>query len=432
MRFSPFDFDVITTPDPPDRLRQIDPKSDRERRRIRTGNPTKNHIRKRRTNNTVANARIPAGARHCPCDRDTGRSGYQADVGRLERFPPPPLGNLNVVTRPGSVASLLMCPPKFGPHRGNPGIYWRARVERRSFHADGSRAAETPQTLGRNAVGSGSLIDADSGHLPPSLPEAVDSRRLIAVVYADMAGYSRLIGEDDAGTCARLAELRADLIDPALARHGGRLVNTAGDSLLVLFDSILSAMRFAIEVQRAVPSFDGDYAPDRRMRFRMGVNAGDIVPDGTNMHGDGLNVAARLQSVCPIGAICVSRVVREQVGNRLGLPFKELGALDLKNIGRPVEAFVLDPRRRSRCRQSLPNRAAGSRSSWGFAVLALVVAGTLAWQFRPAHRDRQTWPRRRRLPARMSRRRSLSLSCRSTISVAIRSSPTSPTASPRT
>ena len=216
---------------------------------------------------------------------------------------------------------------------------------------------------------------------PRSL-QPVDSRRLIAVVYADMAGYSRLIAEDDAGTCARLAELRADLIDPALTRHGGRLVHTAGDSMLVLFDSILSAMRFAIEVQRAMPSFDGDYAPDRRIRFRMGVNVGDIVPDGTNVHGDGLNVAARLQSVCPIGEICVSRVVREQVGNRLGLPFKELGALDLKNIGRPVEAFVLDPA------QAQPLPAIAAKPRWRvataamLAVLALIVAGTLVWQFR--------------------------------------------------
>jgi len=172
---------------------------------------------------------------------------------------------------------------------------------------------------------------------------ALESRRLTVVVYADMAGYSRLIGEDDAGTCARLAELRNDLFDPALVRHGGRLVTTAGDSLLMLFDSILSAMRFAIEVQRAMPSFDGDHAAGRRIRFRMGVNVADVIPDGTNMHGDGLNIAARLQSICPVGAICVSRVVRDQVGNRLGLPFKELGAVALKNIQRPIEAFVLDP-----------------------------------------------------------------------------------------
>jgi adenylate cyclase len=175
---------------------------------------------------------------------------------------------------------------------------------------------------------------------PPATGDG-DGRRLIAVVYADMIGYSRLIGADDAGTFARLLELRHDLIDPALSRHGGTLVNTAGDSLLIRFDSILSAMRFAVEVQRAIPEYDGDHAADQRIRFRMGVNVGDVIPDGTNLHGEGTNIAARLQTVCPSGAICVSRVVRDQVGNRLGLPFKELGAINLKNIGQPVEAFVL-------------------------------------------------------------------------------------------
>jgi adenylate cyclase len=175
----------------------------------------------------------------------------------------------------------------------------------------------------------------------PLVTRDEDGRRLIAVVYADMIGYSRLIGADDAGTFARLRALRHDLIDPALRRYVGTLVNTAGDSLLIRFDSILSAMRFAVEVQRGIPDHDGDHAEDQRIRFRMGVNVGDVIPDGTNLHGDGVNIAARLQTVCPSGAICVSRVVRDQVGDRLGLPFSELGAISLKNIARPVEAFVL-------------------------------------------------------------------------------------------
>jgi class 3 adenylate cyclase/TolB-like protein len=167
-------------------------------------------------------------------------------------------------------------------------------------------------------------------------------RKLIAVVFADMAGYSRLIGLDDAGTFERLRELRRDLIDPALTRHGGTLVSTAGDSLLVTFDSIMPAVRFAVDVQRGVPDFDGDYASDRRVRFRMGINVGDVIPDGTSLYGDGVNVAARLQSVCPPGAICVSRVVRDHVGSRLGLAFKELGTIALKNIAQPTEVFLLE------------------------------------------------------------------------------------------
>ena len=162
--------------------------------------------------------------------------------------------------------------------------------------------------------------------IPSGLDPAggADRRRLTAVVYADLAGYSRLIGEDDAGTVHAHGRTPNRPHRPSHLPPSGRLVHTGGDSLLVLFDSILDAMRFSIEVQRAIPSFDGDHAPERRLRFRMGVNVGDVISEGTNMHGEGINIAARLQTVCPIGAICVSRIVREQVGNRLGLPFKEL------------------------------------------------------------------------------------------------------------
>jgi adenylate cyclase len=171
---------------------------------------------------------------------------------------------------------------------------------------------------------------------------SVDGRKLIAVVFADMAGYSRLIGLNDVDTIGRLQELRSDLIDPALARHRGTLVSTAGDSLMITFDSIIAAVRFAVDVQRGVPDFDGDYPPDRQVRFRMSINVGDVISHGTNLHGEGVNIAARLQAICPPGAICVSRVVRDHVGNRLGLGFKEMGAVDLKNIARPTEAFLLE------------------------------------------------------------------------------------------
>jgi adenylate cyclase len=206
-----------------------------------------------------------------------------------------------------------------------------------------------------------------------------NGRRLIAVVYADMVGYSRLIGLDDAGTFERLRDLRRDLIDPALLRHGGALVSTGGDSLLVRFDNIISAMRFAIDMQRGIPDFDGDYAADHRIRFRMGVNVGDVIPDGSNLHGEGVNIAARLQSVCPPGAICVSRVVRDHIRNRLGLRFEQLGPLALKNIAQPVEAFVV---------RVDPEAPAAPRNAWrglwrtplaGVAVLLLAGGGGAAW-----------------------------------------------------
>jgi adenylate cyclase len=165
-------------------------------------------------------------------------------------------------------------------------------------------------------------------------------RKLIAVLYADMVGYSRLIGLDDSGTLERLRNLRRNLIDPAIEEHGGRIVQTGGDSLLVTFDSIDGAVRCALDVQRQVPIHDRDQPRDRTIRFRVGINIGDAIADGTDLHGDAVNVAARLQAECPPGGICVSRSVRDHVHGRLDLSFEPLGALDLKNISRPVEAFL--------------------------------------------------------------------------------------------
>ena len=139
-----------------------------------------------------------------------------------------------------------------------------------------------------------------------------------------MVGYSRLIGLDDVGTLERLRALRSTLIDPAIDEHGGRIVGTGGDSLLIVFDSIDGAVRCGMKVQEQVPSHDGD-----------------VIPDGTDVHGDVVNVAARLQAECLPGGICISHAVRDHVRDRLDLVFEELGALNLKNIARPVEAFAL-------------------------------------------------------------------------------------------
>ena len=173
--------------------------------------------------------------------------------------------------------------------------------------------------------------------------QSPDRRKLIAVVYADMVGYSRLIGLDDAGTLERLRTLRRNLIDPAIEEHGGRIVQTGGDSLLIVFDSIDGAVRCAVQVQQQVPIHDGDQPPDRAIRFRVGINIGDAIADGTDLHGDAVNVAARLEAECPPGGVCVSRSVRDHVRGRLDLTFEELGALSLKNIAYPVEAFLLRP-----------------------------------------------------------------------------------------
>jgi len=167
------------------------------------------------------------------------------------------------------------------------------------------------------------------------------TRRLVAVVYADMVGYSRLIGLDDTGTLERLRALRSDVIDPAIAEHGGRIVQTGGDSLLIVFESIDGAVRCAVKVQKQVPDYDAGHSPDRTIRFRIGIDIGDAIADGTDLHGDGVIVAARLQAECPPGGVCVSRAVRDHVHDRLDLAFEALGPLNLKNIARPVEAFVV-------------------------------------------------------------------------------------------
>jgi TolB-like protein/class 3 adenylate cyclase/tetratricopeptide (TPR) repeat protein len=167
-----------------------------------------------------------------------------------------------------------------------------------------------------------------------------DRRKLIAVVYADMVGYSRLIGLDDVGTVERLRSIRASVIDPAIDEHGGRIVQTGGDSLLIVFDSIDGAVRFAVKVQQRGPFYDCDQELDRAIRFRIGINIGDAIADGTDLHGDVVNVAARLEALCPPGGICVTRAVRDHVHGQLDLVFDGLGTLNLKNISRPVEAFL--------------------------------------------------------------------------------------------
>jgi len=166
-------------------------------------------------------------------------------------------------------------------------------------------------------------------------------RRLIAVLHADMVGYSRHIGQDVTETVSRLRAIREELIDPAIQSFGGRLVHTGGDSLLVAFDSIDGALRCAMEMQRGMPRFDIGYPPERWIRFRVGLSIADVIAEGGDLHGDGVNIAARLQAECSPGDICVSRAVHDHVAGNVGLAFEPLGVLTLKNIPHPVAAFVL-------------------------------------------------------------------------------------------
>jgi adenylate cyclase len=164
-------------------------------------------------------------------------------------------------------------------------------------------------------------------------------RRLAAILAADVVGYSRLVGEDEVGTLERLRVLRRTLADPKIKEHRGRIVRTLGDGLLVEFMSVVDAVRCAVEVQREMAARNADVPPDRRIEFRIGINLGDIIKDGRDVYGDGVNVAARLEALATPGGICVSRVVRDQVRDKLGFGFDDRGEQHVKNIARTVRVF---------------------------------------------------------------------------------------------
>jgi TolB-like protein/class 3 adenylate cyclase len=170
-----------------------------------------------------------------------------------------------------------------------------------------------------------------------------EQRRLAAIVSADVAGYSRLMGRDEGGTLAALKALRQEMVDPAIAMHGGRIVKTTGDGLLLEFPSVVNAVRCSVEMQTAMADRTAGIAEDRRIVFRIGINLGDIIVDGDDIFGDGVNVAARLQEIAPPGGICISNRVHEDVRDRLDVEFDDGGAQTLKNIARPVQVWHWQP-----------------------------------------------------------------------------------------
>jgi len=168
-------------------------------------------------------------------------------------------------------------------------------------------------------------------------------RRLAAILAADVAGYSRLIGADEEGTLRRLKSVRAEVIEPAIAVHRGRLVKTTGDGFLVEFGSVVDALRCAVEIQREIADRYGDDPADRRIELRIGIHQGDIVVEDGDIFGDGVNVAARLEALADPGGICVSARVQEDAAGRLDLTFADMGEQNLKNIARPIRAYRVGP-----------------------------------------------------------------------------------------
>jgi TolB-like protein/class 3 adenylate cyclase/tetratricopeptide (TPR) repeat protein len=168
---------------------------------------------------------------------------------------------------------------------------------------------------------------------------AREQRKLAAILAADVVGYSRLMGRDESGTLSRLREHRKECLEPALARYGGRLVKLAGDGALVEFASAVDALSAAIEFQQAVADTNRDPPETERIVFRVGLHLGDLIVEGDDLYGDGVNLAARLEAEAPPGGIVVSRTVHEAVAGRLKARFEDIGNLSLKNIERPVQAF---------------------------------------------------------------------------------------------
>ncbi|MGC1575555.1 MAG: adenylate/guanylate cyclase domain-containing protein [Beijerinckiaceae bacterium] len=152
----------------------------------------------------------------------------------------------------------------------------------------------------------------------------------------DVAGYSRLMGTDEEGTLAAIKAIRRELGDPKIKEHRGRIVKTTGDGLLIEFASVVDAVRCAVEVQREMAERNAGVSPERRIEFRIGINLGDIIIDEGDIFGDGVNIASRLEALADPGGICVSRVVRNQVRDKLDFAFGDMGEQQVKNIARPA------------------------------------------------------------------------------------------------
>ena len=168
-----------------------------------------------------------------------------------------------------------------------------------------------------------------------------ETRKLAAILAADVAGYSRLAGSDEERTLTRLRGLRSDLIDPAVAAHHGRTVKRTGDGSLVEFRSVVDAVRCAIEVQNGMVERNAGLQSDRRIEFRIGIHLGDVVEESDgDLMGDGINIAARLEGIAKPGAICLSEDAYRQVKSRLDLTVSDLGSTRLKNIAEPVRVWI--------------------------------------------------------------------------------------------
>jgi adenylate cyclase len=201
-------------------------------------------------------------------------------------------------------------------------------------------------------------------------------RKIAAIFAADIAGYSRLVAEDEEETLRRLASYR-QVTDDFIAKCGGRIFNTAGDAVLAEFPSAVEAVRCAIDIQESLRTRNMAYPPSRQMAFRIGITIGDVVERDGDLLGDGVNIAARLEGLAEVGGICVSRAVHEQVANKLSVQFADIGAQEVKNIPTPVHAFMVAMRREDGTyatpQVKKPVKPASAAPSWMWPVAVTLV-----------------------------------------------------------
>jgi TolB-like protein/class 3 adenylate cyclase/Flp pilus assembly protein TadD len=211
-------------------------------------------------------------------------------------------------------------------------------------------------------------------------------RRLTAILAADVAGHSRLMGADEEGTHERLKAHLSELVDPSIRQHRGRTVKNTGDGFLAEFGSVVDSVRCAVEVQRGMVEREADVLNERRIRFRIGINLGDVIADADDIFGDGVNVAARLEGLAEPGGICIARTVRDQIRDKLPYSFEDMGEQSVKNIARPVRVYALRPEAGADLASSIAPTIRHRRrmvETIAAAVAAgLVIAGS-AWWFWP-------------------------------------------------
>ena len=187
-------------------------------------------------------------------------------------------------------------------------------------------------------------------------------RRLTAILAADVAGYSRLMGADEEGTHERLKAHLRELIEPKIGEHRGRIVKNTGDGFLAEFASVVDAVRCAVEVQWGMVEREAETPDEKRITFRVGINLGDVIAEEHDIFGDGVNVAARLEALAEPGGICVSRVVRDQIRDKLDFAFDDMGEQHVKNITRPVRVYRIEFDDRPRTRNA--GRPAHQVADW--------------------------------------------------------------------